>query len=262
MNYRITTQRLIVDHGVVGKSQERIPLFRVKDVRVKKSLAARTRGVGPVCGDRDWEGSAQLDDLCVAVEPVVAGPGSVHACCPSDPIRVTGPSSRGGLPTLLGAETAGGRTSLSALRWARPDTGLVRTASQQVVELVPPPRPGAAGASRVAMTSWRDGDMDNRRIRPSTPATPRAVRPAIGGTPARDRPPPNSIRPTRPRSGVVGAALARHTPEGPPLTRLPVPSDGQTAAESARLSAVHRPLQKGPRRVRYCQIAPLVAPDR
>jgi hypothetical protein len=37
-----------VEHGVVGKSQEQIPLFRVKDVQLKKSLAARTRGVGTI----------------------------------------------------------------------------------------------------------------------------------------------------------------------------------------------------------------------
>jgi Bacterial PH domain len=48
VKYRITTQRLIVDHGLVGKSQEQIPLFRVKDVQVKKSLVARTRGVGTI----------------------------------------------------------------------------------------------------------------------------------------------------------------------------------------------------------------------
>ena len=48
VKYRITTQRLIVDHGLVGKSQEQIPLFRVKDVQVKKSLVARTRSVGTI----------------------------------------------------------------------------------------------------------------------------------------------------------------------------------------------------------------------
>ena len=48
VSYRITTQRLVVDHGVVGKSVDQIPLFRVKDVQVKRSLVARTRGVGTI----------------------------------------------------------------------------------------------------------------------------------------------------------------------------------------------------------------------
>jgi len=95
------------------------------------------------------------------------------------------------------------------------------------------------------MTSWRDGDTDDRRIGPAAPATARPVRPAIGATLAWDRPPPNWIHAARPSIGVVGAALAGHAQQGPPLARLPVLSEAQTAAESARLSAVHRPLQWG-----------------
>jgi uncharacterized membrane protein YdbT with pleckstrin-like domain len=48
VTYRITTQRLLIEHGIVGKSVEQIPLFRVQDVQVKQSLAARARGVGTI----------------------------------------------------------------------------------------------------------------------------------------------------------------------------------------------------------------------
>jgi len=66
------------------------------------------------------------------------------------------------------------------------------------------PRPGAACASGVAVRSWRDGDMDDRRIRPVTPATAGPVRPAISGTLARDRPPRTGE--TRPRPASVWLA--------------------------------------------------------
>lgn len=46
--YLLTTQRLTVDSGLVGKHNDGIELFRIKDVEVKKSLPQRTRGVGDV----------------------------------------------------------------------------------------------------------------------------------------------------------------------------------------------------------------------
>ena len=46
--YILTTQRLTVDSGLVGKHNDGIELFRIKDVEVKKSLPQRSRGVGDV----------------------------------------------------------------------------------------------------------------------------------------------------------------------------------------------------------------------
>ena len=48
VTYRITTQRIVVSQGALSKSITQIPLFRVKDVEVKRSLAARSRGVGTI----------------------------------------------------------------------------------------------------------------------------------------------------------------------------------------------------------------------
>ena len=46
--YALTTQRLTVDTGLLGKRSDSIELFRVKDVAVKKSVLQRGRGVGDV----------------------------------------------------------------------------------------------------------------------------------------------------------------------------------------------------------------------
>jgi uncharacterized membrane protein YdbT with pleckstrin-like domain len=46
--YVITTERIKVDSGLVGRRAEQIELFRVKDVVVGKSLVQRSRGRGDV----------------------------------------------------------------------------------------------------------------------------------------------------------------------------------------------------------------------
>ena len=46
--YRLTTQRLLVEQGLVGKRADSLDLFRVKDVQVKKSITQRARGRGDV----------------------------------------------------------------------------------------------------------------------------------------------------------------------------------------------------------------------
>ena len=46
-HYRITTHRLTIDQGIIGKSMTQVPLFRIKDIEVHKSIKQRTRpGVG------------------------------------------------------------------------------------------------------------------------------------------------------------------------------------------------------------------------
>jgi hypothetical protein len=47
-SYVLTTERLRVDSGVLGRKSDSLDLFRVKDVQVKKSLAQRARGKGDV----------------------------------------------------------------------------------------------------------------------------------------------------------------------------------------------------------------------
>jgi hypothetical protein len=44
--YTLTTERLRVDSGLVGKRHSQMELFRVKDVNVRRSLKHRTRGRG------------------------------------------------------------------------------------------------------------------------------------------------------------------------------------------------------------------------
>jgi hypothetical protein len=46
--YVLTTERLKVSSGVVGRRADQMELFRVKDVRVKKNLRNRTRSRGDV----------------------------------------------------------------------------------------------------------------------------------------------------------------------------------------------------------------------
>ena len=46
--YELTTQRLIIRKGLVGKSTDSIELFRVKDIQVHRSLTQRARGRGDV----------------------------------------------------------------------------------------------------------------------------------------------------------------------------------------------------------------------
>jgi uncharacterized Zn finger protein (UPF0148 family) len=46
--YRLTTERLLVEKGLVGKKADSLDLFRVKDVQVKKSMTQRARGRGDV----------------------------------------------------------------------------------------------------------------------------------------------------------------------------------------------------------------------
>jgi uncharacterized Zn finger protein (UPF0148 family) len=46
--YRLTTERLLVEKGLVGKKADSLDLFRVKDVQVKKSMTHRARKRGDV----------------------------------------------------------------------------------------------------------------------------------------------------------------------------------------------------------------------
>ena len=46
--YVLTTERLKVESGMLGKKSDSLDLFRVKDVQVKKSLTQRARGKGDV----------------------------------------------------------------------------------------------------------------------------------------------------------------------------------------------------------------------
>lgn len=46
--YTITTERVKVSSGVMGKRIESLDLFRIRDINVKKSLTQRTRGKGDV----------------------------------------------------------------------------------------------------------------------------------------------------------------------------------------------------------------------
>jgi hypothetical protein len=46
--YVLTTERLRVSSGVVGRRADQMELFRVKDVRVEKNLRNRTRSRGDV----------------------------------------------------------------------------------------------------------------------------------------------------------------------------------------------------------------------
>lgn len=46
--YVLTSQRLRVDHGLLAKKSDAIELYRVKDIRVKKSLPQRARGRGDI----------------------------------------------------------------------------------------------------------------------------------------------------------------------------------------------------------------------
>jgi hypothetical protein len=44
--YTLTTQRLRIDSGVVGKRHSQLELFRVKDVNIRRSVKHRARGRG------------------------------------------------------------------------------------------------------------------------------------------------------------------------------------------------------------------------
>lgn len=46
--YRLTTHRLTIDHGIIGKSMIQLPLFRIKDIEVHKSPIQRARRVGDI----------------------------------------------------------------------------------------------------------------------------------------------------------------------------------------------------------------------
>ena len=46
--YVLSRNRLVVDKGLLGKKNESLELFRVKDVSVKKGMTQRARGVGDV----------------------------------------------------------------------------------------------------------------------------------------------------------------------------------------------------------------------
>ena len=46
--YILTNQRIIVKSGLIGKKQEEIELYRVKDIQVKQSLKDRALGVGEI----------------------------------------------------------------------------------------------------------------------------------------------------------------------------------------------------------------------
>lgn len=46
--YVLTTERIRVQSGMIGKRSEQLDLFRVKDVRVTRGLAQRARGCGHV----------------------------------------------------------------------------------------------------------------------------------------------------------------------------------------------------------------------
>lgn len=46
--YRLTSQRLFVETGLLSKKTDTIELYRVKDIRVRKSMKQRTRSAGDV----------------------------------------------------------------------------------------------------------------------------------------------------------------------------------------------------------------------
>ncbi|MEK3771078.1 PH domain-containing protein [Paenibacillus sp. FSL R5-0887] len=46
--YKITTQRIIIESGLIGKNIEEVELLRVRDLSVKQSLKDKLIGVGSV----------------------------------------------------------------------------------------------------------------------------------------------------------------------------------------------------------------------
>ena len=46
--YILTTERIKIHSGLIGKRAEQMDLFRIKDVMVKRGLTQRARGVGDV----------------------------------------------------------------------------------------------------------------------------------------------------------------------------------------------------------------------
>ncbi len=61
--YKITTQFIYVDEGVLRGSSEQIPLWAVKDLDVKQSIVQKTRGVGDVvidCEHSEYTGRTRI----------------------------------------------------------------------------------------------------------------------------------------------------------------------------------------------------------
>ncbi|MEI9907808.1 MAG: PH domain-containing protein [Actinomycetota bacterium] len=46
--YRVTTEYVYEDAGVIGSREEQIPLWAIRDIDVKQSILQKTRGVGDV----------------------------------------------------------------------------------------------------------------------------------------------------------------------------------------------------------------------
>lgn len=46
--YKITTQRLIIESGLIGKNVEEVELLRVKDLSVKQSIADKLLKIGTI----------------------------------------------------------------------------------------------------------------------------------------------------------------------------------------------------------------------
>lgn len=44
--YTITSERVTIEHGLLAKVLESVEVFRIKDVKVRKSVAQRVRGRG------------------------------------------------------------------------------------------------------------------------------------------------------------------------------------------------------------------------
>jgi hypothetical protein len=48
VEYKITNQRVVIKTGLIGKKQEQIDLFRIKDIRTIQGLKDRALGIGDI----------------------------------------------------------------------------------------------------------------------------------------------------------------------------------------------------------------------
>lgn len=48
LSYKVTSQRVIISWGLVGKKQEEIELVRIEDISVRQSLTEKLQGIGNV----------------------------------------------------------------------------------------------------------------------------------------------------------------------------------------------------------------------
>ncbi len=68
-NYTLTTSRIIIESGILGRSHKTIPIQNIQDVSYKQNVFERFIGVGDVAGESAGEkGSIHLIDLPDCIE--------------------------------------------------------------------------------------------------------------------------------------------------------------------------------------------------